>query len=371
MKKLCFVTTARSEYGLIKWLLNDALNSCFFEVKLVVAAGHLLPEQGYTINQILKDGFNIDYIVDVRVDVSSNVQIADSMGKLAEGFAKAFDSIAPDYVVVIGDRYELLPICNTAFIMNIPIIHISGGDVTTGAIDNGIRNAVTMLASYHFPGTKESAENIIRMRGETKNIWAVGEPGLDSFTREKLLSRDVLAEDLGIDSDKKWILMTYHPETCESLEHNLVTLNNCVEALIEDDVRVVITYANADFGGDLINKRIEEYAKKNSDRIVVVPSLGHGRYLSLLKQVSMVIGNSSSGIVEAPFLNIPVVNIGDRQNGRYQCENIVQSGSSKEEICNAIIQAKGKNGKIFSDNNYWGDGHTSERIMCILSENLI
>lgn len=165
MKKICFVTAARSEYGLLKWLMKDVEASESFQLQIIVTGGHLSKEQGHTIDQIIEDGFNIDDIVDSQLDTSATARIAESMGRMALGFAKAFEVLKPDYVLVLGDRYELLPICNTAFVMCIPIIHLSGGDVTEGAIDDGVRNAVTMLAEYHFPGTQSSAKNIMRMRG--------------------------------------------------------------------------------------------------------------------------------------------------------------------------------------------------------------
>lgn len=366
-KKFCFVTAARSEYGLLKWLMFDISKLEEFELQIVATGGHLLEEQGHTIDQIVEEGFSINCVVDAALDVTSPVTIAESMGRMAEGFAKVFDQLQPDYVVVLGDRYELLPICNTAFVMSIPIIHISGGDVTEGALDNGIRNAITMLADYHFPGTEDSARNIIRMRNSNQNVWAVGEPGLDAFYREDLMSREELAENLGLDINKKWGLMTYHAETEQSIEYNLKNAESCIDALMQqENFSVVITYANADLGGLRINAYLEEQVNKFPDRIKVVPSLGHRRYLSFMKQVEFVIGNSSSGIVEAPFMNIPVVNIGDRQKGRYQCSNIIQCEATRQAICDAVGQAMNMEKKQRDDIFYWGDGHTSERIVSII-----
>ena len=371
MKKICFVTAARSEYGLLKWLMKDIDDSDEFKLQLIVTGGHLAYEQGHTVDQIIDDGFKINYIVDEQLDTSSTAQIAESMGRMAEGFAKAFEELNPDYLLVLGDRYELLPICNTAFVMCIPIIHLSGGDVTEGAIDDGIRNAVTMLAQYHFPGTEDSAKNIIRMRGSDKNVWVVGEPGLDSFNREKLLSRKELADNLQIDSNKRWVLMTYHAETRESIEYNISNVKNCIDVLLtQGDLQIVITYANADFGGKQINEYIEEAAKKYPEKIKVIPSLGHCRYLSFMKQVDFVIGNSSSGIVEAPFMNIPTINIGDRQKGRYQCGNIIQCRPRLEEIRQAVSDIEIIKKNEPSDLNYWGNGHTSEKIVDILRNKL-
>src|SRR5574344_2348781 len=199
MKKICFVTAARSEYGLLKWIMKDIAADKDFQLQLIVTGGHLLQSQGHTIDTIISDGFNIDATVNANLDVSSTAKIAASMGRMAELFAPVFEKLTPDLLFVLGDRYELLPICNTAFVMRIPIAHISGGDVTEGAIDDGIRNAVTMLSTYHFPGTTDSARNIERMRNSNKNIWAVGEPGLDAFNRIKMMSRKELAENLNLD----------------------------------------------------------------------------------------------------------------------------------------------------------------------------
>lgn len=370
MKKICFVTAARSEYGLLKWIMKDVLESDKFKFQLIVTGSHLSKEQGHTVDYIIEDGFLIDDIVDEVINSSSTEKIADTMGRIAQGFARAFAKLEPDYIVVLGDRYELLPICNTAFVMRIPIIHLSGGDVTEGAIDDGIRNAVTMLADYHFPGTEESAKNIIRMRGNCDNVWNVGEPGLDSFYREKMLTRTELANNLGLIENCRWTLMTYHPETKKSLEYNLKVVQDCISALLkETDIQTVATYANADYGGQQINEYLESVATQYPDRIKVIPSLGHARYLSFMHQVDFVLGNSSSGIVEAPFLNIPVINIGDRQKGRHLCDNVTQCAPETIDILNTVHKmAISPNNENTSDLNYWGDGHTSEKVVAILEK---
>ena len=370
-KKICIVTAARSEYGLLRWLIDDLSKASWAELQLVVTGGHLLQSQGHTIDQIKEDGYAITDIVDVGLDPTTTACLSASMGRMAEGFAQCFDKLKPDYILVLGDRYELLPICNTAFVMRIPIIHLSGGDVTEGAIDDGIRNAVTMLAAYHFPGTEDSRQNIIRMRGSDKNVWTVGESGLDVFNRIELLTREELADNLGLDVSKRWILMTYHSETKETLEYNLESVKNVVESLNElEGYQAVITYANADFGGIQINDFLEDYCDKHKDKFVIIPSLGQRRYVSYMRQVSFVIGNSSSGICEAPFLEVPVINIGNRQKGRHQCSNIIQCGHSSTEIKSAIESIKDM---VISpeDKNYWGDGHTSERIESILERELL
>lgn len=372
MVKICFVTAARSEYGVLKWIMKDVQKCADFQFQLIVTGGHLSYEQGHTIDQILADEFPISKILDIGLDTSNTLEIAAAMGRLSEKLSHAFDELKPDYLVVLGDRYELLSICSAAYIMRIPIIHLSGGDVTEGAIDDGVRNAITMLADYHFPGTEASAQNIIRMRGSAENVWAVGEPGLDAFYRERLMSRSELAANLGLDMDKRWLLMTYHPETKESLEHNLSAVKCCIDNIVQfDDVQLVITYANTDFGGKQINEYIQEQGTLYAGKIIVIPSLGQLRYLSFMQQAAAIIGNSSSAIIEAPFLGIPVVNIGNRQKGRYQCGNILQCTAEATDIEKAIKKAITLKRSEISDRNYWGDGHTGERILEILKRELL
>lgn len=369
-KKICIVTAARSEYGLLKWLMKDIQTSSEYELQLIVTGGHLLTEQGHTIDAILADGFKPSSVVDCELDTTNDYTISSSMGRMAEKFSDAFYNLKPDLLFLLGDRYELLPICSTAFLQHIPIAHINGGDVTEGAIDDAIRNAVTMLSTYHFPGTDASAKNIERMIGSLSNIWTVGQTGLDTFNRINLMSRQELANNLGLDINRKWVLMTFHAETRNTLEYNLETVQSIIKVLKNySDFQTVMTYANADPGGKEINKYIEGVAKENSSMFKVVPSLGQTRYLSYMKQVSFVIGNSSSGILETPFLKVPTVNIGDRQKGRYQCENIVQSGSSFEELNKSVEIALNKSRDI-KDSDYWGNGHAAENIVRILKEEI-
>lgn len=370
MKTICFITAARSEYGLLKGLMQKVISSPSFRFQLIVTGSHLLAEQGRTIDLIVEDGMEIAEIVDCDLDTSSALNVATSMGRLSEKLADAFNRMRPDYLVVLGDRYELLAICSTAFLMGIPIIHIGGGDKTEGAIDDNVRNAVTMLASYHFPGTESSKDNIIRMRGMDARIWNVGEPGLDAFREETLMNREELAQSLHIDTEKRWVLMTYHPETRESIAHNLRAAANCVEALLSlGDFQVVITCANADPGGNEINDLLQRIAEDHPERFSFFPSLGRNRYLSFMKQVAFVVGNSSSGIIEAPFLRVPVVNIGNRQKGRYQCQNVFQSDFRTEEIKSAITLAL-ETDRRWSDCDYWGDGYFAEKTIHILENNL-
>lgn len=368
-KKICIVTAARSEYGLLRWTIDGVSKNPNLELQLVVTGAHLLEEQGYTFKNIESDGYFISEKVDMHLDSSSKEGIVKSMGHCSIGISDVFAKLNPDLIVVLGDRYELLPICNAALVMNIPIAHISGGDVTIGAIDNEVRNAVTMMSTLHFPGVQESADNIVRMRHSDKNVWKVGEPGLDNFRLSKLMSRQEVAENICIPVENKWVLVTLHPETNESLEYNIEMAKNIISLTDSlSDVSVVISKANTDFGGVQINDYWEEVAQRNPEKYHLFPSLGQTRYLSYMNECYAVIGNSSSGIVEAPCLGTPVINIGNRQTGRHICKNVRQVNNDISEIRNAWkdIEASPEKEK----DSFYGDGHAAERIVKHIEEYL-
>ena len=366
MKRICVVTATRAEYGYLKWLMKDIQADSALELQVIATGTHLDKSQGHTVEQIIADGISVSAEVDVQLDNSSSKAICETMARYGNGFAEVLSQLQPDVVIVLGDRYELLPICSTAFMMQIPIAHLSGGDVTEGALDDGVRNAVTMLATYHFPITEDCAKNIRRMRGENKNIFVTGSTSLDFFNRTDLMSREGLAENLGLDINKKWALCTLHSETKQDISYNVRMADNLISAMKESlsDFQIVITNANADLGGQEINKLMMKVADESQNQFVVVPSLGQKRYLSYMKQVELVLGNSSSGILESPYLGVPTVNIGERQKGRYRCENIIQSGIEKNEIEQSIKEAM--SGKYSIPSTYWGDGNASGKIVRVL-----
>lgn len=368
MKKVCVITAARSEYGLLRWLLQELDVNKDIQLQLLVTGAHLSLEQGFTCNEIEADGFIIDKKIEFLLSTSTSVGIAKSMGLCAISISDAFNDLSPDMIVVLGDRYELLPICNVALVMGIPIAHISGGDITEGAIDDQIRNAVTMLSTLHFPGTHDSANRIARMIGVDKNIHVVGEPGLDNFLRYQLMDRKQLAHSLQLDINKQWVLVTFHPETKETVLNNLLMAEKIIEALRDKPgIQVVITQANADLGGVEINSYFKEVSNKDPEKFQMYSSLGQLRYLSLMKEAFIVIGNSSSGIVEAPFLGKPVINVGRRQLGRHLCRNVVTVSGFDETISDALNSLSLKD--TFSD-YYYGDGMTSLRVATIIHKYL-
>ena len=364
--KICIITAARSEYGLLKWVIDGVHHDSDLQLQLVVTGAHLSEEHGLTYKFIEEDGYPIAEKVDMQLTSEDKASIVRSMGKCSEGFADAFTQLQPDVAVVLGDRYELLPIVSAALVMGIPVAHISGGDITEGAIDNEVRYAVSMMSSIHFPGVESSADNLRRMLGNNANIYMAGEPGLESFLRYDLMSRNELAENIGLDTNKRWCLVTLHSETKLSLDANLEMAQNLFEVMEDtEDAQFVISKANADFGGVQINEFWDEAVKANTDKYHLFTSLGQRRYLSFMQQAAGVIGNSSSGIVEAPFLGIPVLNIGDRQKGRHLCKNVIQCDRNKDAIAEAFQKMLSQQKMI---DTYYGDGHTSDIIIAKLKE---
>ena len=360
-KKICIITAARSEYGLMRWIIDSVHKDPDLELQLVVTGAHLSPEQGLTYKFIEEDGYPIAEKVPMLLSCNDEAGIAKSMGVCSISMADAFNRLKPDIIIVLGDRYELLSIVGTALVMRIPVAHISGGDVTEGAIDDEVRNAVTMMATLHFPGVEASADNIKRMRGSDKNVFPVGEPGLDSFNRLQLWSKEETAAQLSLDMDQKWCLVTLHPETKLSTDENLTIARNLYEAMSRTTgIQFVITKANADIGGVHINNFWTEVVESNPGKMQLYSSLGQIRYLSFMKHADMVVGNSSSGIVEAPFMGTPVVDIGERQKGRNICKNVICCNRDTEAIYSAILKAQ-KAERIID--TYWGDGYTSQRIV--------
>ena len=366
--KVCIVTAARSEYGVLRWVIDEVYNDTELELQLVVTGAHLSAEQELTYRFIEQDGYSIAEKVPILLPSDDDVSIAKTMGNCSISMADTFNRLKPDLVVVLGDRYELLPIVGAALVMRIPVAHISGGDVTEGAIDDEVRNAVSMMSTLHFPGVVDSAKNLYRMLGSEKNVFAVGEPGLDSFLRMDLWDKEKVAEELHLDIHKKWCLVTLHPETKLSLEENINMAHNLYDAMtMTQDIQFIITKANADTGGSAINEFWASVVSDNSN-MQLFPSLGQIRYLSFMKCADMVVGNSSSGIIEAPFMGTPVVNIGNRQKGRHMCNNVICCGNSVGDILQALSKAQASKRVI---DTYWGDGKSSKRIVSVIKKYLL
>lgn len=362
-KRICFVTSSRAEYGATRWLIDAVDKSKNLDLLLLVTGSHLSTEFGETYQEIERDGYLITEKVDMLLSSKSEMAIVKGAALCLLGVSDFLQKERPDAIVVTGDRYELLSICTSALLLKIPIIHISGGDITLGAIDNQVRNAITMMSSIHFPVVKEAAENVIRMQGNNGHVYVLGEPGLENFLKLSLMDRTVLATDLPLNLDKKWILLTCHPETCNTLNYNLLMIENALQELLEvEDAQIIVTKSNFDYGGMQMNDYVEKAVKRNPDRIKLIASLGQLRYLSLMKEVVCVVGNSSSAIIETPYLKTPAINIGNRQKGRYMCENVISCGISRQEISDAynLIFTSEYQKRLFSTSSYYGNGKSSE-----------
>lgn len=373
MWKICAVTAARSEYGLLRWLLQDIKADPDLELQLVVTGSHLAAAFGNTVAEIEEHGFKIDARIDMGLDDTSKFGLAKSLGRCATLFAETLHQLKPDLLLVLGDRYELLPICSAALLLDIPIAHISGGDVTEGAIDDQVRHAVTKMAALHLVSSQEAARRVRQMGEEDWRVCLAGGPGMDNLRRLPLLGRKALALDLGLDPAKDWALMTWHPETKISLETNLQAVEHIVQALADQPgLQTIATYANADHGGSEINQYLEQAARERPGHLVVCPSLGQLRYVNMLREAKFMIGNSSSAIFETPALRLPAINIGNRQKGRFLTPNIIACGAESSEITAAIAHLNSPAFKAANQNfdSPYGNGFFAEKALSALKEGL-
>ena len=338
-RRICIVTGSRAEYGLLYWLLHDLLNDPDVVTMLAVTGAHLSPEFGLTVREIEKDGFAIDGKVEMLLSSDSPGAIAKSVGVGLMGFADLWASLAPDVVVLLGDRYELLSAAIAALTARIPIAHIHGGERTEGAIDEAIRHAISKMAHLHFVAADEYRRRLIQMGEEPDRVFTVGATGLDNIRRLPLMTRQELVADLGLSLRSPLFLVTYHPVTLRE-QSSAVALEELLKALEAfPDGQFVITGPNADTEGRCLVPPIQDFVARHPDRARFFTSLGQKRYLSLLREVDAVIGNSSSGMIEAPAMRKPTVNLGDRQKGRIRAASIIDCQEWAPAIEVAIRQA--------------------------------
>lgn len=366
MRKICVITATRAEYGLLKNILVKIKNSTELNLKLVVTGTHLSEEFGYTMNEILEDGFDICEKIPILMNSNNNSGISKEMGLLMIQLSQTFERIKPDILMILGDRYEILAASSTAMAMNIPIAHISGGEITEGLIDEQIRHAITKMAHIHFPGAEVYSQNIRNMGEESWRIFNVGDSGIENIKLTKLLNKDELRKELNVDIDEETLLITYHPVTLE-INQLKYQVENLIKALNFVNKNMIITYPNADNGGDYIIKKIEEFQRIN-DKVHLFKSLGSINYLSVMKLCGAVVGNSSSALIEAPYLKKSVVNIGNRQKGRLMAENIISCSNDSKDIIEAINKALSDDfkEKVKYTQSLYGEGNTSEEIVKVL-----
>ncbi|PWC09731.1 UDP-N-acetylglucosamine 2-epimerase [Brenneria corticis] len=373
MRKIAVFTGTRAEYGLLYWLLKDIQADTGLCLQLLVTGMHLSPEFGNTYTQIEADGFEIDEKVEILLSSDTPVGIAKSMGLGVLGFTDALERLKPDCLIVLGDRFEALAIAQVAMVMRIPIVHLHGGEITEGAYDDSFRHAITKLSHLHFTSTEEYRKRVIQLGEDPKTVFNVGAIGLDHLKRSSLLKLNELSDSLSFELNKPYFVVTYHPVTLadEDPEISFLALLSALDEF--KDYQVIITYPNADDGGRKIIPLLENYGKQQSSRVLTIPSLGQKRYLSAIKHAEVVIGNSSSGIIEVPSFNVPTVNIGARQKGRLAANSVFHCDTKKNDIYECIKSAIAyKNEKTDKEiANPYGDGNTSGKILNILKSHVL
>jgi UDP-hydrolysing UDP-N-acetyl-D-glucosamine 2-epimerase len=369
MRKICVVTATRAEYGLLKCLLDDINDAADLELQLIVTGTHLAPEFGYTIEQISADEMAITKKIEILLSSDSPVGVSKSMGLALISFAEAFDELTPDIVLVLGDRYELIPIVSAANIARIPVAHLNGGEITEGAIDDVIRHAVTKLSQLHFTAINEYAQRVIQMGEQPARVFNVGEVGLDNFKRMQFFTQSEFEESIDCKLKRKNILITYHPETTEDSETSVANFNLLLAELDAlEDTLLIFTKANADVGGRAINALIDGYVAAHGNKAIAFTSLGQRRYLSALHYIDAVVGNSSSGIVEAPTFKVASINMGDRQKGRIRAASVIDVASDAEQIRQALktIYQPEYQQELAQVVNPYGQGESSLQVLRVL-----
>ncbi len=366
MRNILVVTGTRAEYGTLKNIMYEICEDNELNLQLIVTGSHLSEKYGYTINDIVDDGFKIDFKVPILMDDCSKGSIAREIGLGIIQFSQCFEKLNPDFLLIMGDRYEIFAAAITAMFMNIPIAHISGGEVTEGAIDEQTRHAITKISHVHFPGAEYYGENIKKMGEEPWRIFNVGDPGIENIKKTDLMTKREIESDLKVKIDKDTLLVTYHPVTLENKDIE-IQISNLLQALNILNKTVIMTYPNSDLGSDYIIKELVKFSNEN-DKIHLFKNLGSRRYLSVMKYCGAVVGNSSSAIIEAPYLRIPAVNIGNRQKGRLKAESIIDCSNDCEDIVLAVNKAL--SGEFKEKAKYakslYGDGNTSKEIVRIL-----
>jgi len=335
-RKICVVTGSRAEYGLLYWLMKEIAADPTLELLIVATGMHLSPEFGLTYKQIEADGFAIAAKVEMLLSSDTPVGIAKSMGLGVIGFADAFERLRPDIVVVLGDRFEILAAAQAALVARIPIAHIHGGEISEGAMDESIRHAISKMAQWHFVAAEPYRKRLIQMGEQPTQVFNFGAPGLDHLSQMQWLSRAELEAQLGIVLGQPLFLVTYHPVTLDSaapqeaMQELMAGLEQFQQATI------IWTYPNADTGGRILIKLIDDFVAAHPARSKAFVSLGQQRYLSLMHEANVVIGNSSSGLIETPALKRATINIGDRQKGRLKAATVIDTTERRDDIVRAI-----------------------------------
>ena len=366
-RKVCVITGTRAEYGLLYWLLKEIQNDKELELQLIVTGMHLSPEFGLTYKEIEKE-FKINKKIEMLLSSDTPVGISKSMGLAQISFAEAYAELKPDILIVLGDRYEIFSCVSAAMIAQIPIAHLHGGETTEGAFDESIRHSITKMSHLHFTAADEYKNRVIQLGENPSRVFNVGGLGIENIKRLKLLTKEEFEKSIDFKLNKKNILVTFHPVTLESstAQEQFQELLNAVDEL--KDTNIIFTKANSDTDGRVINQMIDEYVVKNAHKSIGFTSLGQLRYLSALQYVDAMVGNSSSGLTEAPSFRIATINIGDRQKGRIKASSVIDCEPNKDSILKSFekLYSKEFQETLKTTINPYGNGCASKKIVEIL-----
>ena len=368
--KISVITGSRSEFGLSKWVIKKIHEDSQLELSLLVTGMHLSPEFGDTFKEIEDVGFKIDRKIEILMSSDTSIGISKSVGLGIISFSEALEQIKPDLVMVLGDRFEIFSACIAANFLKIPIAHIHGGERTEGSIDESIRHSITKMSHFHFASTEEYRNRIIQLGENPKKVFCTGTPGIDSIYNYKLLNKNELESKLNFKLGKLSAVVTYHPDTLEK-DNKTKNIINLLEAFNEfEDLKVVFCLPNADTYGRTLSFIVKKYFDDNPKKGVTSINLGQKVYLSAILNTNLVIGNSSSGIIEAPSFKKPTVNVGDRQKGRLSGDTVIHVNNSKKSIIAGIKKALSKEftNNIKKSKNPYGDKGASERIVDIIKQ---
>lgn len=369
-RKICVVTGTRAEFGLLRWLMQQIQHEPELELQVLATGMHLSPEFGLTYREIEQAGFMINAKVEMLLSADTATAVTKSMGLGLISYADAYERLAPDLIVVLGDRFEMFAATAAAMIAGIPVAHLHGGETTEGAFDEAIRHSITKMSHLHFVAAEEYRRRVIQLGEQPERVFLVGGLGIDAIKRIKLLDRERLEESLGFKFGLRNLLITFHPVTLEEKRSSEQQMAELLAALDElNDTHLVFTMPNADTGGRELAGMVNEFAASRQN-VRVYTSLGQLRYLSCMKYVDAVVGNSSSGLAEAPSMGIPTVNIGDRQKGRLSASSVINCEPTLQSMREAL-------GTVFNPSfrstlkgtiNPYGSGGASEKIVEVIKK---
>ena len=358
-RKICVITGTRAEFGLTRWLMDEIKKSSDLSLQLIVTGTHLSPEYGNTAWEIEKAGFKIDRKLDMLMSSNTAIGITKSIGMGIIGFADAFENLKPDIIVILGDRYEIFSAATSAMISGIPIAHIHGGEVSEGAFDEAIRHSISKMSHLHFVAAEEYRKRVSQLGEGPDTVFNVGGMGIDALSHIKLLSRTEMENDLGLRFGTKSLLVTFHPITLDTVNSSKLQMIELLNALKSfKDTTIIFTAPNADTGSSELLKLVQTFVNSNENSYLYT-SLGQLRYFSCMKQVNALVGNSSSGLLEAPSFKIGTVNIGDRQHGRLKAKSVIDTAPDTHSIISAIkyvFSEKFQKGLNFVENPYGEPG---------------